>query len=271
MTRLLALLALVSAFPALAEESWTAPRGATAIAYPGETLTVRSDALGRDVEVRVHRPLLGAPPFPGAILYALVDPAQGARIVAELRRRELESSMFGVTVVTIGRPDFGREAWEPAEIADFSLDDRRLYSGETIRARPDAFERFLYDELVPAVEAGRPVTGERILGGVGWAGGFVLRMAAKRPDGFGHHVALDPMLQDGDVESIIAAGVPHPEGHAGHLDVGYARGFPIPSSEMERLLEWLEENGHGTNVAVDGDSDDMIAAVAGGESMVPPR
>ena len=262
---------LLAVAPAHAEQGWSPPTGAERIVYPGETLRIRSGALGRDVTVRVHAPLLDTTAHPGAVVYALVDPTHGAQLAAELRRRELEDSMFGVTVVTIDRPGFGDEAWEPLAAADFTLSDHAPPMGEPVRARPEAFERFLYEELVPIVEAGLPVAGERILAGAGWGGGFVLRMAAKRPDGFDHHVAVGPVLQPGDVEAIIGTGVPHPQGHAGHLDVNYDRGFGIAAAEMERLLGWLEENGHGANVAVDGDTEGFIAQVVAGESLVPPR
>ena len=262
--------ALAILAPARAEPGWSPPADATGVNFPGETLQIRSTALGREVTVRIHTPVLETVSHPGAIVYALVDPAHGAQIAAELRRRELEDSMYGVTVVTIDRPGFGDEAWEPLAAADFALSDHAPPMRERVRARPEAFERFLYEELVPIVETGRSAAGQRILAGAGWGGGFVLRMAAKRPDGFNHHVAVSPVLQPGDVEAIIGTGIPHPRGHAGHLDVNYDRGFGIPASEMERLLGWLEENGHGTNVSVDGEIEGFITQVVAGASMVPP-
>ena len=254
---------------AQAQQPWAPPTGSTPISY-GQSLTVRSAALGRDVTVTVHEPLRGW--GPGAIVYALVDPPEGDRLAAELRQRELESSMYGVVVVTIDRPGTGRQAWEASAIADFSLQDYVRYDNAVIASRTDAFERFLYDELVPLVDAEWPVTGERILAGEDWGGGFVMRMAAKRPDGFDRHVAYGPNFQSGDLEPILAAAVAHPR-HVGRVDVFYHRGYGLDAEQMERLLGWLVENGSYTDVGamdMNASEDDFIANVVSGASMVPP-
>lgn len=264
---------LWSATSAQAQDAWSPPAGSTSVSFPGQSLTLRSAALGRDVTVRVHAPLRGSSPFPGAIVYALVDPPEGDRLAAELRQRELESSMYGVVLVTIDRPGTDRQAWEAGAIADFSLQDYRRYDGVVITARPEAFERFLYEELAPLIDAEWPVRGKRILAGEDWGGGFVLRMAARRPDGFDHHVAYGPNFQEGDLEPILAAGIEHPDGHAGHVDVSYNRDYGLPAEQMERLLGWLQENGHGTNVeslGMNDAEDSFIVDVVANESLVPP-
>lgn len=262
--------ALLLASPAGAQTSagWALPRGTAPLAFPGQALTVRSAALGRDVVVRISVPQLTPPPFKGAIVYALVDPHEAERLAADLRQRELEISTYGVVVVTIERPrDYAVR--EVEEIADFALTDYLQYDGTTITVHPGAFEKFLYEELAPLIDAEWPVAGERILAGDNWGGGFVLRMAAKRPTGFDHHVVLNPRFQPNEAAAIFDAGVETPEGFSGKLDVTYSRDYGLSPEDMERLLGWLQEQGHSVGVSFDAD-DTYIADVVAGSSRIAP-
>lgn len=228
--RALTMLAVAAACiggPAAAETASPAPAPARDFAR-FDRLTLRSYALGEEVKIRIQHPALGIHPST-VVLVALMPQPEVARIAADLRKRELETSMYGVVVVSL-------DAAGP-------LDSDALaesLAGPVYADRPSRFSRFLTEELKALVAKELGLRGEMVLAGSGVFGRVVLESAVEERGVFDEYVVVDPKLEPAEAAAI--AGKRGPSGGA-YSNINVLR-WPREPGEppvLDALLDSLAE------------------------------
>jgi hypothetical protein len=243
-----ALMALQAPEPSAPSGEWRVPEGTEAVTQPGRRMRIHSPALRRELTLTVYSPEGRAP---RVLAIVLGQPVHARRLAGS----------FGesATIVAISPPerldDTAFQAWQ---MRSFSSVPYRDTPGEAA-----AFDRFLFDELIPFLDQHYP-SEVRLLFGEGWAGQMALRAVAARPELFRETVIVDPLIPDGAAERIMAQGRQHPEGFAGSVTLFYDRSFVLDGSftgqplAIERLIRFLQDHGNYIHAAPAGSHDDPL-------------
>lgn len=157
----------------------------------GETLTLRSVALGETRRVNVYQPA-GFAAHPSARVPVLYMPDGGLaedflHVAGLLQVSFANGTMRPFLLVGIENTERRRDLTGPTE----DPKDRAIAPRVGGSA---AFRAFLRDELIPAVEARFRTTRERALLGESLAGLFVVETWALEPGLFDSYIAIDPSL-----------------------------------------------------------------------------
>ena len=157
----------------------------------GETLTIRSAALGETRRINVFQPA-GFAAHPSAHIPVLYMPDGGLaedflHIAGLLQVSFASGAMRPFLLVGIENTERRRDLTGPTE----DPKDRAIAPRVGGSA---AFRAFLRDELIPAVEARYRTTRERALLGESLAGLFVVETWALAPQLFDSYIAIDPSL-----------------------------------------------------------------------------
>jgi hypothetical protein len=243
-----ALVALQAPAPADPPAEWRVPEGTEAVTQPGRRMRVHSPALRRELTLTVYSPGGRAP---RVLAIVLGQPVHARRLAGTFAE--------SATIVAISPPErLDDPAFEAWQARTFSSVPYRDTPGEAA-----AFDRFLFDELIPFLDQHYPAE-IRLLFGEGWAGQMALRAVAARPELFEETVVVDPLIPDGAAELIMAQGRQHPEGFAGSVTLFYDRSFVLDGSftgqplAMERLIGFLYDHGNHIDAAPAGAHDDPL-------------
>lgn len=166
------------------------PPAAAAEAVPAvATFTLPSEALGEDRTVHVHVPPGVDPNARLPVLYALDGGLDEdlPHIAATIDRLVADGALAPLRLVGIPNTQRRRDLTEPTDVAE-----ERAIAKVVGGAAP--FRRFLVDELIPAVEARHPCTGQRALLGESLAGAFVVGTFLRAPAVFERCIAISPSL-----------------------------------------------------------------------------
>lgn len=162
-----------------------------------DRLVLQSSALGEQVTIRIQYPALGIHPS-NVILIALLPEPDARRVAADLRKRELESSMFGVVVVWV-------EGVDSLNSETFAED----LAGPVNSGGASRFTRFLSDELKPLLIQELSLEGKSLIAGSGVFGRVVLQASVEEPGLFDEFVVVEPVLTEEEAKAIGAkAGSP---------------------------------------------------------------
>lgn len=165
------------------------PPAPAAAAPAVATFTLPSAVLGEDRTVHVHVPPGVDPAKPLPVLYALDGGLDEdlPHIAATIDRLVAAGALAPLRLVGIPNTQRRRDLTEPTDVAE-----ERAIAKVVGGAAP--FRRFLVDELIPAVEAKHPCTGQRALLGESLAGAFVVGTFLRAPAVFERCIAISPSL-----------------------------------------------------------------------------
>lgn len=166
------------------------PPAAAADAVPiVATFTLSSAALGELRTVHVHVPPGVDPQSRLPVLYALDGGLDEdlPHIAATIDRLVAERAIAPLRLVGIPNTQRRRDLTEPT-----TIDEERKIA--PVVGGAAAFRQFVVDELIPAVEARHPCTGQRALVGESLAGAFVVGMFLRAPAVFERCIAISPSL-----------------------------------------------------------------------------
>lgn len=229
-TLLAALAALTTLSLAGAAQAQLQPQPATATRdfARSDRLVLRSAALGEDVTIRIQYPALGAHSS-NVILVALVPEPEARRIAADLRKRELESSMFGVVTVWLE----GLDGLNGDSLA-------RDLAGPVYPDTASRFTRFLSEELKPLLFQELSLQGKTLIAGSGAFGRVVLQAAVEERGVFDEYVVVDVTLT-AEEATAIGAKADTPGGAYSVLNVLQWPRSPGDPAVLEPLLDRLVE------------------------------
>lgn len=167
----------------------------------GETLTIKSEAVGETRRINVYLPA-GYAQAPEARWPVLYMPDGGLaedflHVAGLLQVSAGNLTMRPFILVGIENTERRRDLTGPTEQAE----DRKIAPRVGGSA---AFRRFIREELMPAVQARYRTTRERAVMGESLAGLFVVETWALEPELFDSYIALDPSLW-WNKESLTAA------------------------------------------------------------------
>jgi hypothetical protein len=157
-----------------------------------DRLVLQSSALGEQVTIRIQYPALGIHPS-NVILVALVPEPDARRIAADLRKRELESSMFGVVVVWLE----GVDSLNSESVAE-------ALAGPVGSGGASRFTRFLSEELKPLLFQELSLQGKTLVAGSGVFGRVVLQASVEERGLFDEFVVVEPVLTEEEAKAIGA-------------------------------------------------------------------
>lgn len=154
-----------------------------------QTFQLPSAALGEIRTVHVHVPPGVDPAARLPVLYALDGGLDEdlPHIAATIDRLVAERAIAPLRLVGIPNTQRRRDLTEPTAIEE----ERQI---APVVGGAAAFRQFVVDELIPAVEARHPCTGQRALVGESLAGAFVVGTFLRAPAVFERSIAISPSL-----------------------------------------------------------------------------
>ena len=225
---LTALTALTTLAPAGAALAQPQPAAVTRDFARSDRLVLRSPALGEEVTIRIQYPALGVQSS-NVILVALVPGPEARRIAADLRKRELETSMFGVVTVWLDGVDGLNSGSMAEELA-----------GPVYPDKASRFTRFLSEELKPLLFKELSLQGKTLIAGSGSFGRVVLQAAVEERGAFDEYVVVDATLT-AEEAMAIGAKADAPGGAYSVLNVLQWPRSPGDPPVLEPLLDRLVE------------------------------
>lgn len=226
-----------------------------------DRLVLRSAALGEEVTIRIQYPALGTNSY-NVILVALVPAPDARRIAADLRKRELESSMFGVVTVWL----------ESADSLNIDTLAQEL-AGPVYPDQPSRFTRFLSEELKPLLFRELSFQGKTVLAGSGVFGRVVLQAAVEERGVFDEYVLAEPVITVEEA-GAIGAKADTPGGAYSVLNVLQWPRDPGDPDSLQPLLDRLIEKSFYIQLDTpEGDhiqSSDYIRDRAAQMAVIPP-
>lgn len=193
-----------------------------------ERLTVHSPALGEDVVLRLRYPALALHPD-CVVLLALTPEPHAQRIAAELRKRELETSMFGVTVVSL-------EAAGPVSSDELA----ETLGGPTDQRAPARFTRFL-GELHALLTEELKLGEKALVAGTSGFGRLVLQASIEDVGRYEEYAIFEPELspeQGAVLGKRVAPGLTERASNINLMAPAWAPGEP---RTLETLIETMTE------------------------------
>lgn len=208
---------------------------------------LHSEALGRDVMVRVSPP---ASPIPdgekAAAIYLLDGNASFGMGSDTLRLMSLEGATWPAYLISIGYDTTDTKEVMSSRAADYlhnAVSDPE--TGESEGGGGAAFETFVVDKLKPFIEARLAVDPEHsIIGGHSYGGLFVSNLIARRADAFSAYLIGSPSVW-ADPKLVDAVAATDGAGKAIYLSVGEKEVFgPINMvTDAADLTAALEQAG----------------------------
>jgi len=258
---ILALATLALATGAVAQTAASASPPAAPDFAQSERLVLRSSALGEDVTIRIQYPALGVRPG-NVVLIALMPSPDARRIAADLRKRELETSMYGVVVVWL----------ENAGPLDSDSLAEEL-AGPAYRQQNGRFTQFLSEELKPLLAKELALEGKMLVAGEGVFGRVVLQAAIEERGVFDEYVVVDITLTP-EESALLAAKAPASASTYSNINLLQWPRNPGEPAVLEPLLDRLVEGPFYIQLDVPPGDDiqvtDYVRDRAAQMAVVPP-
>jgi hypothetical protein len=235
--------------PALAQAEPTS--GPPAMLHNTETFTLHSDIVGDDYLISIAYPFeyrITDESFP--VLYVLDPHFFFGTVTEQTRLLQASEELPQLLIVGIGYPA-GRNVIEMRG-RDYVVARDFNVAGSK---EPEAFRRFIGEELIPHIEANfRVLPDDRAIVGYSFGGLFTLYSFAKQPEMFQRYILVSPALpwEATELDFMQARLLPDAESISARLymSVGELEGSHLTMQALAEILNAREDGDLEVNIAV---------------------